>query len=216
VYLVVTSEEGLESEAGPAEVTIMDPSIPTQPPAGQPPEPVLNYPLEAGVGQQVTFDGSGSRPGSTPIASFAWDLGDGTTGSGPVVTHVYNAPGSYSVSLTVTGQDGASALGGPVQIAITQQAPAPTPTIGQLPQPVINIPSEASVGQEVIFDGSQSQAGSSPISSYAWAFGDGSTGTGHITTHAYAAAGTFQVLLTVVAEDGMQNTGEPASITINP
>jgi PKD repeat protein len=216
VYLVVTSEEGLESEAGPAEVTINDPSVPTQPPPGQPPEPVINYPVEAGVGQQVTFDGSGSRPGSSPIAGYTWDLGDGTTGSGPVVTHVYNAPGTYSITLTVTGQDAATAVGGPVQINVTQQAPAPTATIGQLPSPVVNIPSTAAVGQEVIFDGSQSQAGGSPISSYAWDFGDGTTGSGHITTHAYTAAGDYQVLLTVVAEDGLSNTGDPVTISITP
>ena len=48
-------------------------------------------------------------PTPGPIASYAWDFGDGGTGSGMVVEHTYTAyktsPG-YMVSLTVTDDDG--------------------------------------------------------------------------------------------------------------
>jgi chitodextrinase len=90
----------------------------------------------------------------------------------------------------------------------------PTPTIGQLPQPAINYPVEAKVGETVTFDGSGSQPGSSPIAGYDWVFGDGNTGSGAVVTHIYATAGTYQVTLTVTDQNGVGNSGGPVTITI--
>lgn len=39
-------------------------------------------------------------------AEFKWDFGDGTTATGRFVDHVYDAPGDYAVTLTVTHSDG--------------------------------------------------------------------------------------------------------------
>src|SRR4029077_19835002 len=36
-------------------------------------------------------------------ASFAWDFGDGTRGSGNPVTHTWSQPGNPTVTLTVSG-----------------------------------------------------------------------------------------------------------------
>ncbi len=43
------------------------------------------------------------------------------------------------------------------------------------------------------------------MASYAWKFGDGSTGTGVSPSHTYAAAGSFQVELTVTDDKGATN-----------
>jgi len=40
--------------------------------------------------------------GGVPPYSFSWDFGDGTTGFGSSVTHIYTASGKYAVTLTVT------------------------------------------------------------------------------------------------------------------
>jgi len=54
----------------------------------------------------LLFDGSYSQA-SSPIVSYEWDFGDGTTdNSGMGVGHSYSAPGSYTVSLTVTDENG--------------------------------------------------------------------------------------------------------------
>ena len=36
------------------------------------------------------------------VITYAWDFGDGTTGSGEQTAHAFNAFGSYIVGLTVT------------------------------------------------------------------------------------------------------------------
>jgi PKD repeat protein len=59
---------------------------------------------------EVRFDGSTSRdpdPGGQ-IASWQWDFGDGSTGSGSQVTHTYTAGGRYFPRLTVTDAQGQS------------------------------------------------------------------------------------------------------------
>lgn len=92
-------------------------------------------------------------------------------------------------------------------------APQPTPTAGDLPQPVIVAPAEASPGEVVTFDGSQSQAGNSPIAGYGWEFGDGSGAEGSTVTHAYGQPGNYVVTLTVRDEAGRSNA-VTAQITI--
>jgi len=47
------------------------------------------------------LDGSKSTD-NRGIASYSWDFGDGSTGSGAVTEHTYNSVGTYNVKLTVT------------------------------------------------------------------------------------------------------------------
>jgi hypothetical protein len=67
------------------------------------------------------FDGSTSSDVDGTIAEFAWDFGDGNTGTGVNPTHTYAAPGDYTVSLTVTDDDGNPS--GPVSQVVTVVGP---------------------------------------------------------------------------------------------
>jgi PKD repeat protein len=55
-------------------------------------------------------------------------------------------------------------------------------------------------------DGSRSWGGNGGIVSYAWSFGDGTTGSGAAVTHTYAAGGRYVVTLTVVDTTGVSGT----------
>ena len=57
------------------------------------------------VGIDVTFNGSNSFDLDGNITEYLWDFGDGTTGSGPIVNHIYRTNGNYDVSLTVTDDE---------------------------------------------------------------------------------------------------------------
>lgn len=56
----------------------------------------------------ATLDASTSTD-DQGIATYTWDLGDGTTATGAVVHHHYAAPGIYTATLTVTDSSGQSA-----------------------------------------------------------------------------------------------------------
>jgi hypothetical protein len=51
----------------------------------------------------IQFGSQVYDPDTPPEAlTYRWDFGDGTTGAGPSVTHIYTAPGLYTVSVTAS------------------------------------------------------------------------------------------------------------------
>jgi len=63
----------------------------------------------ADPGEAVSFTGSASTDGDGSIASYQWNFGDGASGSGVSVMHTYATGGNYTVTLTITDDDGATA-----------------------------------------------------------------------------------------------------------
>ena len=56
--------------------------------------------------QTILFNASGSYGLDGANASYVWDFGDGSYGTGMNPSHVYANPGTYTVSLTVTDSNG--------------------------------------------------------------------------------------------------------------
>ncbi|HEV7773721.1 MAG TPA: PKD domain-containing protein [Conexibacter sp.] len=71
--------------------------------------PTAAFAASAG-GLTATLDASAASDADGTIAGYAWDFGDGqtATGSQPTVSHAYAQPGSYTVTLTVTDDEGCS------------------------------------------------------------------------------------------------------------
>jgi thermitase len=57
----------------------------------------------------VSFSGAGSSDPDGSIAAYAWNFGDGTTGSGVNASHTYTTNGTFTATLTVTDNAGATA-----------------------------------------------------------------------------------------------------------
>jgi PKD repeat protein len=57
----------------------------------------------------VAFDASASSAPGGSIVSYAWDFGDGSSGSGVSASHTYEAPGTFTAVLTVTDTQGLTA-----------------------------------------------------------------------------------------------------------
>ena len=62
-------------------------------------------------GQPIEITGRASFDADGDILDFAWDFGDGSSGTGAQVTHAYASPGKYIVTLTVTDDHGAAGVG---------------------------------------------------------------------------------------------------------
>jgi PKD repeat protein len=146
------------------------------------------------AGLPIAFDGSGSSDVDGGIVSYEWDFGDGASGSGASVEHVYAQPGSYVVSLCVVDDDGVSSCcSGEVNVA-------PPPNVA--PVCAAGGPYAAVAGVPVALDASGSSDGDGAIVSYAWDFGDGSNGSGASVEHVYSQPGNYVVSLCVVDDDG--------------
>lgn len=69
---------------------------------------IVADPLCGSAPLPVTFSSQGSMDPDGTIVSYAWDFGDGTTGSGATVQHTYSTPGDFVATLTVTDNMGAT------------------------------------------------------------------------------------------------------------
>ncbi len=71
----------------------------------------------------ATFDAGGSADPDGTISGYAWDFGDGSTGTGKTSNRTYTAAGIYTVKLTVTDNRGGTAT---TTRQVTATNPAPT------------------------------------------------------------------------------------------
>jgi len=67
-------------------------------------------PAPAMQGSGVVFSVLASDPNNLPF-TYAWDFGDGSTGTGASVTHAFINPGTYSVKVTITNSVSLSVTG---------------------------------------------------------------------------------------------------------
>ncbi len=91
----------------------------------------------------------------------------------------------------------------------------PQPNVNRAPVAAFTISSNpATVNTSLNFNASTSSDPDGNALTYAWNFGDSTTGSGVTTTHSYAAVGSFTVVLTV--SDGKLSTNSTQILVINP
>ena len=74
---------------------------------GAPPVAQFTYsPPNPLVNETISFDASGCSDADGVIVGYLWDFGDGDTSTSQNPTHAYDQAGSYTVTLTVTDDDG--------------------------------------------------------------------------------------------------------------
>jgi RHS repeat-associated protein len=66
-------------------------------------------PYTGAIGAAITFNAALSTAPTGQSLTYAWNFGDGNTGSGVSPTHAYGTSGSYTVTLTVTATNGVTA-----------------------------------------------------------------------------------------------------------
>jgi PKD repeat protein len=162
--------------------------------------PVANFGVSTN-GLTANFTDSSTDSDGT-IASRAWNFGDGGTSTATNPSHTYASAGTYSVSLTVTDNGGATNT---KTTSVPVSSPTNTP-------PVANF-SFTTSGLTANFTDSSSDSDGT-IASRSWSFGDGGTSTATNPSHTYASAGTYSVSLTVTDNGGAGNT-KTSSVTVS-
>ncbi len=163
------------------------------PTANQPPIARAGGPYSGTAGIALALNGGTSSDADGSIASYAWNFGDGTTGTGATPSKTYAAAGSITISLTVTDSAGATNTATTTASIVASNQPPVARTGG---------PYSGTAGVALALNGSTSSDADGTITSYVWSFGDGSTGTGATPSKTYAAAGTFNISLTVTDNNG--------------
>ena len=140
------------------------------------------------------------------ITGWLWTFGDGATSNETEPEHIYNTPGTFTVSLRVTGEGGNDTATRTDYIQVTQSVPVPdfegTPLSGDAPL-------------EVVF----SDTSTGTVTSRWWDFGDGTAGWENGTStvsHMYQVPGTFDVSLTAGNSAGQATVTRAEYIRTDP
>jgi PKD repeat protein len=174
--------------------------------------PVSTFTFTSGpilTSSPVSFDGTSSYDPDGTIVGYAWDFGDGSTGSGATPTHGYSTAGTYSVKLNVTDNSGSTNVSTQT-VTITDRSPTITLTQSA---------TTATSGQAIVITISATDPdGTIATTTVNW--GDGTTDTisGPPTTdsHTYSlgtgsSSATYTITVTV-----HDNSGSTISATSNP
>ncbi len=159
VYLRVTNLTGCEGYSSQVVPVVGDPN------------PIF---ISNVSGNTVTF----SNATTGTVASQNWDFGDGTTSNAQAPTHIYNCPGTYNVTLEVTGTNGC-------WVTSTDEV-----VIAGSPAADFNY---SGSGTTISFTDASTGSGLS----YSWNFGDGSTSTDQNPSHSYTCGGSYSVTLNI-------------------
>ncbi|MGQ0519800.1 MAG: PKD domain-containing protein [Actinomycetota bacterium] len=184
-------------------------------------DPVADFTYTPGAGivagsTAVSFAATATDPDAGATFSYLWNFGDGTTTAGASATHVFTAPGTWSVVLVGSdGQGGSHVVTKPVTVDAVPNLPpygasfTVSPTSGQGP---LTVDVDAVASDD---DNAQSEL------SYTWDFGDGTvvTTTSDAVPHTYPAVSNaifYTINLTVTDPGGGATTAAPQDVTVLP
>lgn len=170
---------------------------------------------------RVTFNANNSEDADGTITAYVWNFGDGETDTGAAVQHTFTTIETietFTVTLTVTDDDGASAqVTQTIEVVSTGQPSTGTGT------PTARVTANKFIGVDpltVEFDASGSTAGGGTITAYNWNFGDGGTGTGAKPTHTFTPdpeqTTTYPATVFVWNSNGQVDTAQLDIIVIVP
>lgn len=140
----------------------------------------------------VNFDGSQSYDPDGTIRSYHWSFGDDTWERTARAQHIYQNLQQYTAVLTVTDDRGMTATD---EIIITVGNEPPVAILAASPK-------KGTMPLSVTVNALQSHDPDDTDLTYAWDFGDGSSGSEVTTGHTYEKEGTYRLSLVVTDPHG--------------
>ena len=140
------------------------------------------------------------------VVGWQWAFGDGAVLSERNPSHTYAAEGTYTVTLTVTDDDGAASV--PAASRDISVSPANQGPTADFTFSCVNLVCQFT-------DGSDDPDGT--IASRSWDFGDGNGSSQTNPQHAYPTKGEYTVMLEVTDNDGATGQiSKPVSVNTVP
>ena len=174
---------------------------PPVPPVPVPPVADAGGPYSTLVDEILQFDGSGSYDPDGTITNYTWFIDELTTLYGEKPKYIFKNAGNYSISLTVTDNDGLTNTN-----TTTAEIKELPPDVHH-PVPVINGPFSAIINETILIDGSESyDPDGGYITNYTWTLGDNTTAFGESVFYQYTSIGTYIVTLYVVDNSNLTNS----------
>ena len=102
------------------------------------------------------------------VTTVKWNFGDGTSGAGPEIQHIYQRPGAYAIRVEVEGAGGKDVLEMPDFVQVLDKVPVRAAFSAS--------PRRAKIGEEVLF-ALDSAAGATSVR---WNFADGTSATNSV------------------------------------
>ena len=202
IALTVTNEQGLDSAVDTVTITVLELLDPIANAGPDQPQAASN--------QIVMLDGSGSSDPDGGMLTYVWSFESQPTGSQavlaggdtPLASFTPTIPGTYTVILTVTDDQGVSAID---RVMITvMEDPPPIADAG-------SDQSQAASNQVVMLDGSGSSDPDGGVLTYAWSFESQPLNSQTVLAGADTPLasftptipGTYTVILTVTDDQGV-------------
>ena len=169
-------------------------TITVSPPTLRPVAVIGTLPTIIEVGDVVSLSSLSTNSPDTE----EWSFGDGTTATGPMVTHTWTAEGTYLLTLTATNSAGSDSVTETVEV------------VAELPPPIADIADYDEspwVNETTVFIDASVDA-----TSWLWDFGDGTTSNSINPLHTFTTPGQKIVTLTVTNRNGSDST----SVIVEP
>ena len=196
-----------------------------QPPPPAPVVSIVNTMLPMGMGSADITDPAVERTvgyeavlaevdkvDAGPAAAFFWNFGDGETGTGNPIEHVFEDEGTFIANVTAVGPGGASAPVSGQAFEIIGAAPFNTPVASFSANPPLG-EAPLLVNFTDLSDVASSGIPNAPITLREWNFGDAGSVDNLQSflvatnpSHTYVSPGTYTVTLTVTGPGGSNTT----------
>lgn len=178
-------DTALDYQAWFGAIDIRTPTLPVE----------ISYRVSNNDPTEVMFRGKASD-GIKPY-TYEWNFGDGTAGTGARIRHTYATPGTYTVTLRVTDEDGQFGL---AWTSVMIAGPPVIECFDYWPKP-------ARLDSPVTFWVNATDPDGGLLTACHWDFGDGTSlmNAEPWAEHAYAAAGWYDAVVTVTDDEGQSS-----------
>ncbi len=172
-----------------------------------PPVPLITAADHSTSAQQI-ISAEESYDDDQDVLKYSWDFGDGSTGNGKSVKHMFQKSGRYTITLTVDdGQKQTNSVQSTTHLLV----------INKYPVARFSIPAKWEPQKPLIVDGTKSYDPDGEVTNYSWIINGKEAANDSISSITFSEPGDYAVALKVTDNSGFEDAIgiQTAAIHIN-